>query len=115
MCSQGTNPGSVFWLCDSYEKLKGAEVHFYFSMCYRVQCRLLPLSAGLCERMSSRLLGGLPASQLHRGKLYGTSFRPSLPALPTALPDLQQPQPSVLSVLPPAQLPGPQLWHLPAS
>lgn len=64
--------------------------------------------------MSRRLLSGLQAPQLHRGKLYTTSVRPSLPALPTALPDLQQPQPSGLSVLPPSHFPGPHLRHLPA-
>jgi len=84
------------------------------SLRYRVRLRLLPLSAGLCERMSCELLPGLPARQLHKRKLYITGHRPGLPALPTALPDLQQPQPSGLPVLPPSQLPGPLLWHLSA-
>lgn len=101
------NPSPVFVCCLILFRLA-------VSLYCRVQLWILPLWANLCKRMSTRLRLGLAAPQLHSWKLHISKFRPGLPALPTALPDLQQPQRPGLPVLPLSQLPGPRFWHLPA-
>jgi hypothetical protein len=85
---------------------------FPFLPLSRVQPRLLPVPAGLCEALPPRLHLRPPAPQPVPGQLGGLVLRPVLPAMPPCLPHLFRPRAQRLPLLSPSQPPGPH--RLPA-